>query len=132
VSDQKKPIFVFGSNLAGRHGGGAARFALLRHGAEYGVGLGRTGDSYALPTKDRNIQSLSRTAIRVFVGDFIKHATAHPEDLFQVTRIGCGRAGYTDAQIAPMFMDAPANCSFDTAWQPFLGDGRTYWGHVEE
>lgn len=124
-------IFVFGSNLAGLHEGGAARVAHNRHGAVWCEGLGHHGNSYALPTMDRKFQTLSTTAIRVFVGDFIKYATTHPELEFQVTRIGCGLAGYEDRQIAPLFLEAPANCHFDTAWQPILGEHRNYWGHVE-
>lgn len=123
-------IFVFGSNLAGIHGAGAARFAKMTHGAVWGEGIGHYGNSYALPTKDRKIQTLSTTAIRVFVNDFLKYAAAHPEMEFQVTRIGCGLAGYTDREIAPMFLNAPLNCQFDSDWQPILGDRYTYWGHV--
>lgn len=123
-------IFVFGSNLAGRHGGGAAKVAREQYGAQYGVGIGRTGNCYALPTKDRHVRTMSKTAIRVFVGDFLKHAAAHPDETFQVTQIGCGLAGYTPKDIAPMFVNAPKNCQFDEAWRPWLGDEFTYWGHV--
>lgn len=131
MSDISKMVMVFGSNLAGVHGAGAARFAKMMHGAVWGEGVGHHGNSYAIPTKDRKIHTLSTTAIRTFVNDFLKYAAAHPELTFQVTRIGCGLAGYTDREIAPMFMDAPLNCQFDSAWQPILGDRYTYWGHVE-
>lgn len=124
------PCFVFGSNLAGIHGAGAARYAKILHGAVWGEGLGHHGNSYAIPTKDRKIQTLSKAAIRIFVGDFIKYAKANPEMRFQVTRIGCGLAGYADEEIAPMFIEAPANCAFDSAWEKILGPNRTYWGHV--
>ena len=130
MSDTSKMCFVFGSNLAGIHGAGAARFAEAVHGAVRGQGLGHHGNSYALPTKDRRIQTMSTTAIRIFVGDFMKYARANPTLTFQVTQIGCGLAGYTAQQIAPMFREAPINCQFDLAWKPFLGDGFTYWGHI--
>jgi hypothetical protein len=123
-------IFVFGSNLAGVHGAGAAKHAAVHHGAIRGIGIGRQGSSYAIPTKNRKIETLSLNAIRIFIGDFLKHAAAHPEDVFEVTQIGCGLAGYTAQEIAPMFRDAPPNCSFDTAWKPYLGENRQYWGHV--
>lgn len=122
--------FVFGSNLAGRHGAGAAKFAKIHHGAEYGVGVGPTGQSYALPTKDHQIRTMSTSAIRSYVNEFIKYARQHPEQTFQVTRIGCGLAGHLDEDIAPMFRGAPENCQFDSAWKVWLGDDRVYWGHV--
>jgi len=122
-------IFVFGSNLAGIHGAGAARHAALHYGAVRGEGNGRTGRAYALPTKDRKIQTISLTAIRMFVRDFINHAAENADQTFQITQIGCGLAGYTADQIAPMFKDAPTNCHFDTAWKTVLGDKFKYWGH---
>lgn len=103
-------IFVFGSNMAGRHGKGAALYARKHHGAIYGKGWGRQGNSYAIPTKGRNLETLPLTLIAVDVDDFIQYALAHPHDTFQVTAIGCGLAGYSPEQIAPMFKDAPANC----------------------
>lgn len=110
-------IFVFGSNLAGRHGMGAALHAALHCGARYGVGVGRTGDAYAIPTKDRAIRTLPLKDIKPFVDDFLAYARKHPELTFQVTRIGCGLAGYNDAQIAPMFFGAPANCQLPEQWR---------------
>jgi hypothetical protein len=103
-------VFVFGSNLAGRHGKGAALFARQNHGAIYGQGTGLQGQSYAIPTKDENIRTLPLDRIKPYVDEFIAFATAHPEMTFQVTAIGCGLAGYKPAQIAPMFADAPSNC----------------------
>lgn len=123
-------IFVFGSNLAGVHGAGAARVARFEHGAELGVGVGRTGNAYALPTKDHNIRTLSLGVVSRYVDQFLEHAAAHPEENFQVTRIGCGLAGFTDEEIAPLFKSAPINCLFDEAWRPWLGDRFYYWGHV--
>lgn len=110
-------ILVFGSNLAGRHGRGAALHAWLRYGAEYGVGVGRTGLSYAIPTKDESIRNLPLSIIAKHVAGFIAYAKANPELSFQVTRIGCGLAGDTDAEIAPMFVGAPANCQLPDAWR---------------
>lgn len=123
-------IFVFGSNLAGAHGTGAARVARFEHGAQIGVGNGRTGNAYALPTKDRDIRTMSKAHIQFFVEEFLKYAAAHPELEFQVTRIGCGRAGYRDFEIAPMFKGASKNCLFDEYWEPWFGDDYRYWGHA--
>lgn len=99
-------VFVFGSNLAGRHGKGAALFAKLHHGARYGQGVGRQGNSYAIPTKDRNIKTLPLNIIEGYVKQFLVYAKANPDVTFQVTRIGCGLAGYHDKDIAPMFSEA--------------------------
>jgi hypothetical protein len=122
-------IFVFGSNLAGIHGAGAARDAEQHHGAVRGIGEGRMGNSYALPTKDEHIRTMALERIsRYHVPNFLAYARAHPELQFQVTRIGCGLAGFKDWEIAPMFETAPANCLFDTAWRSLLGGSRTYWG----
>ena len=102
-------IFTFGSNLAGRHGKGAAFTALREHGAVYGVGVGRTGNAYAIPTKGRKLEVLPLDMIEDYVTDFIEYAKAHPELQFQLTAIGCGLAGYRPEQIAPMFKAAPLN-----------------------
>jgi hypothetical protein len=123
-------IFVFGSNLRGAHGAGAARVASRQHGAVYGKGVGHYGNSYALPTKDFNIRTLSLAEVKRHIDDFITYAAAHPDLEFQVTRVGCGLAGFKDKIIAPMFVDAPANCLFDTEWRSYLGDDRRYWGSV--
>jgi len=103
-------IFVFGSNLAGRHGAGAALHAAKFYGAEYGIGEGRTGFSYAIPTKDAYLRTRSLAEIKESVDTFIAYAKAHPFLEFQVTRIGCGRAGYSPEDIQPLFADAPKNC----------------------
>jgi hypothetical protein len=102
-------IFVFGSNLAGRHGAGAALYARKHHGAIYGIGVGHQGNSYAIPTKDERIETLPLSVIRQYVDQFIAYANAHPEFVFRLTPIGCGLAGYKPDDIAPMFKDAPAN-----------------------
>ena len=94
-------VFVFGSNLAGQHGGGAARIAYENFGAEWGVGVGLTGQSYAIPTMQGGVET-----IRPYVDDFIAFAKSHQELFFYVTRIGCGIAGFRDRDIAPLFADA--------------------------
>lgn len=110
-------IFVFGSNLAGRHGKGAALTALKQHGAIYHCGFGIQGNSYAIPTKDLQIRTLGLDIIAEHVDEFIAFAKAHPELTFDVTRIGCGLAGYQDYQIAPMFQGAPNNCNLPEGWR---------------
>jgi len=124
-------IFVFGSNLAGIHGAGAAATALEDHGAVYGMGKGLQGRSYAIPTKGHQVQTLSLSIIERYVLTFLVFATTYPELTFKVTRIGCGLAGYKDAEIAPMFRGAPRNCQFDYKWSPYLQvDSHPYsfWG----
>ncbi len=104
-------IFVFGSNLAGIHGAGSARAAMDSHGARYGMGVGICGNSYAIPTKDSNIESMPLPKINLYVDQFIDYAREHSEDVFNVVAIGCGLAGFTPDQIAPMFVNAPSNCN---------------------
>ena len=92
-------VFVFGSNLAGRHGKGAAKEALKTYGAIYGCGVGRQGNSYAIPTKDGKLQTLPLKTIRKYYGNFLEHVSLNKEDKFFLTPIGCGLAGYTKDQI---------------------------------
>lgn len=120
-------VFVFGSNLAGRHGAGAARCAHACWGAQYGVGEGRTGMSYAIPTKDRSLRTRRLEDIKSSVGTFLSYATDHGDAWFRVTRIGCGLAGYKDEQIAPMFRFAPPNCCLPAEWATWCGDDHHYW-----
>lgn len=94
-------VFVFGSNLAGHHCGGAAAAALRRFGAIWGCGVGMQGQSYAIPTMQGGVET-----IKPYVDEFIEYARQHPELTFYVTRIGCGIAGFTDDQIAPLFKEA--------------------------
>ena len=94
-------VFVFGSNLAGMHGAGAAYAAYRKFGAVWGCGVGHQGQSYAIPTMQGGVET-----IQPYVDAFIDYAQAHPELFFYVTRIGCGIAGFTDWQIAPLFADA--------------------------
>jgi hypothetical protein len=124
---QASMIFVFGSNLAGRHGAGAALTALREHGAELGVGEGARGLSYALPTKDEKLRTLSLARVAIHVRRFLDHAARHPAETFKVTRVGCGLAGFRNEQIAPLFDGAPPNCLFDEAWRPWL-PGASFWG----
>lgn len=94
-------IFVFGSNLSGAHGGGAAHIAFRLFGAEWGVGVGLTGQSYAIPTMQGGVKT-----IKPYVDQFISFAKNHPQYTFLVTRIGCGIAGFRDEDIAPLFFQA--------------------------
>ena len=94
-------IFVFGSNLKGMHGGGAAYIAYRKFGAIMGQGVGLQGQSYAIPTMQGGTET-----IRPYVDEFIRFAADHPQLTFLVTRIGCGIAGFTDDEIAPLFADA--------------------------
>lgn len=119
-------IFVFGSNLAGVHGAGAAAFAWKYHDAILGCGVGPQGNSYGIPTKDWEIKTLPLDKIKPHIIRFMNYAYDHPELEFKVTRIGCGLAGYTNAQIAPMFESAPDNCLFDKEWKEFLPNKR-FW-----
>lgn len=123
-----KKVFVFGSNEAGIHGAGAAKIAYEKHGARYGKSYGHHGDSFAIPTKDEVIETLPLQRIEDYVKGFLAYAKGHRKLTFMVTRIGCGLAGLKDKQIAPMFRDAPMNCEFDRAWEPWLGSDYTYWG----
>jgi len=87
-----KIIFVFGSNLAGRHGKGSALYARQEHGAIYGQGVGLQGNAYAIPTKDEQLRILPLESIRPYVEEFVRFAIAHPDMTFNVTAIGCGLA----------------------------------------
>lgn len=111
-------IFVFGSNLASRHGKGAAKTALTNFGAVYGVASGYSGQSYAIPTKDKNLIPLSLNEIETYVKLFVLE-TQKGKQTFFVTAVGCGLAGYSPEQIAPMFNGA-INCYFPLSWTPFI------------
>lgn len=98
---QPGEIFVFGSNLQGMHAGGAARIAYNNFGAIWGQGVGLQGQSYGIPTMQGGVET-----VRPYVNEFIQFAKDHPELTFLVTRIGCGIAGFTDAEMAPLFEKA--------------------------
>jgi hypothetical protein len=112
-------VFCFGSNLKGAHGAGAALDALKNHGAVLGKGEGLYGNSYAIPTKDDRIKTLPIERVEYYVDRFIEFAKANPSKQFQVTRIGCGLAGFRDEDIAPMFLGSPENVFFDSKWAKF-------------
>lgn len=114
------PIFVFGSNLAGRHGAGSAKHAMLHHGARYGVGVGFCGTSYAIPTKDSALRVLPLDTIAIYVNEFLTFARNNPFMIFHVVKVGCGLAGYTDAQVAPLFQGLPNNCKVHQDWLQYL------------
>jgi len=98
---RENEIFVFGSNLAGFHAGGAARLAYNRFGAVWGQGVGLQGQSYAIPTMQGGVET-----IKPYVDEFIRFAQVHPELKFYVTQIGCGIAGFQVMEIAPLFAEA--------------------------
>ena len=112
-------IFVFGSNEAGRHGKGAALEAKLKHGAIYGQGAGIQGKSFGICTKDSKLRSLPLERIQKNVNTFLAFAVRNPFMTFNVTRIGCGLAGYQDHQIAPFFKGAPNNCKLPEGWREY-------------
>ena len=94
-------IFVFGSNLEGAHGGGAAYQAYKNFGAQWGVGVGMSGQTYAIPTMQGGVD-----IIKPYVDQFIEFAKNNPKLKFLVTEIGCGIAGFKPEEIAPLFKDA--------------------------
>lgn len=102
-------IFVFGSNLAGRHGKGSAREAVLKHGAIHGVPWGLQGDSYAIPTKFADLTTLPLEIIQWHVEIFELFALVTPQFRYNVVEIGCGLAGYKPEQIRPLFKYRPQN-----------------------
>jgi hypothetical protein len=114
-------IFVFGSNLAGRHGKGAALFAKEHHGAIYGKGWGRQGNSYGIPTKGYKLEVLPLTEIEKYVTIFLQYANDHRELIFKLTPIGCGLAGYLPEEIAPFFKGAPENVHLPKEFQEVIG-----------
>ena len=97
---KENEIFVFGSNLQGMHGGGAARLAYEKFGAIWGQGVGLQGQSYGIPTMHGGVD-----VIKPYVDEFIEFAKSHPELTFLVTRIGCGIAGFRDEEMAPLFKE---------------------------
>lgn len=117
-------IFVFGSNLAGEHLGGAAKFAYEEFGAEWGVGSGPTGRCYAIPTMQGDLES-----IRPYAEEFIRYAKEHPDNRFLLTRVGCGIAGFKDKEMAGLFeecKDIP-NVSIPEAWNKIFN----FWGFID-
>lgn len=101
---QPNEVFVFGSNLAGHHGGGAAKLAYLKFGAVYGEGIGHFGQSYALPTKDKNIETLPIETIGTRVEELYNYIVRNNHLFFIITKVGCGLAGYNTEEIKPLFV----------------------------
>lgn len=116
-------VFVFGSNEAGIHGAGAALLASDRFGAKRGQGFGWAGNTFAIPTKDWDIQTLQLDVIGFYVRRFLAAARYFDKRTFLVTKIGCGLAGYTPAEIAPLFFvdgEPPKNVILH----------REFWDHI--
>lgn len=127
-------IFVFGSNLRGYHGAGAALVAHRQYGAKLGHGIGHCGTSYAIPTKAHDVKtSLSLEQVRRHVDDFLEYARDHPELLFRLTAIGCGLAGFTAEEIAPLVCNAPNNVRLPPEFRTVLkGQSRgRFWSYDE-
>lgn len=101
ISLNPNEVFVFGSNLDGFHGGGAARAAYNKFGAIWGQGVGMQGQSYAIPTMQGGVETIAP-----YVDEFIEYAKNHPDKRFLVTEIGCGIAGFAPEEIAPLFANA--------------------------
>lgn len=100
---KRNEIFVFGSNEIGVHGGGAARVAYDKFGAQWRVGVGVAGSTYALPTKDMFLKSLPIETIKVYIRAFVGYVLEHPEKTFYLTKIGCGLAGFSVKEISGAF-----------------------------
>lgn len=122
MSYSENDIFVFGSNLAGIHGRGSALHARQYFGALQHVGVGRQGNAYAIPTKDRRLKSLPLDTIALHVKDFLVYAREHPELTFTVVEIGCGLAKYDPPDIAPMFKGYPSNVKLPMEFMRILTD----------
>ena len=113
-------VFVFGSNLAGTHAGGAAKTALLHFGAVKGAGRGWSGQSYAIPTMNEHLQQMPLSQIQHYIEDFKIYTKNHPKIKYFVTSVGCGVAGYKVEEIAPMFKGISKNVIFPASFRPFV------------
>ncbi len=113
-------IFVFGSNLGGIHGRGSALEARQNWGALQGVGTGRMGSAYAIPTKDRRLRVLPLATIKEYVIHFLHYAKQNPDLQFVVVEIGCGLAGYAPSDIAPFFKGFPSNVNLPVSFRKVL------------
>lgn len=125
----KTEVFVFGSNLKGIHGKGSALHAREKYGAQLGVGVGRTGDAYAIPTKETPYKNLTLDQIRPHVEDFLQYSRIRQNLIFDVVAIGCGNAGFKPEQIAPMFKGAQDHVILPAGWRTMNGepeDERSY------
>ena len=112
-------IFCYGSNYQGRHGKGAAKVAMQKFGAKYGIGEGHVGDSYGIPTVGNNLSKLTLDQIKPAIHRFVKYVKANPDLNFFLTRVGCQLAGHKDKEIAPLFKDliGNLNVSFPINWK---------------
>ena len=115
----KDLLFVFGSNLFGRHGKGSALEARKNYGAIYGQGIGLQGRSYGIPTKDGHLRVLDIIIVESYVEDFKAFLATNPSTMCFVCAVGTMNAGYAHCEIAPMFKGVK-NCWFDERWRPFL------------
>lgn len=122
LNPKSNNIFVFGSNLAGIHGAGAAYTARVKHGAIWGRGIGLQGNSYAIPTKDERLKPLPLPKIHSYVVDFKAFAGENLGLKFEVTPIGCGFEGYTQKQIAPFFAGCTPNVVLPKSFVQELGE----------
>lgn len=113
-------VFVFGSNLAGTHAGGAAKIALQHFGAVKGAGRGWAGQSYAIPTMNEHLQQMPLSQIEHYINDFKIYTKNHPKIKYFITAVGCGVAGYKVAEIAPMFKGISKNVIFPISFKPFV------------
>lgn len=111
-------VFVFGSNTEGRHGKGAAKEAVDKHGAVYGQPEGKQGNSYGIITKElrKGLPTITLDQVRIGVNNFLEYANMNRLQLFYVTKIGCGLAGFKEEDIKPMFSSAPSNVYLPKEW----------------
>lgn len=113
-------IFVFGSNMAGTHAGGAAKIALQHFGAMHGVGRGWAGQSFAIPTMNEHLQQMPLSQIEHYIDDFKIYVLNHTQMQFFITAVGCGVAGYKVEEIAPMFKGIAHHVIFPESFRPFV------------
>ena len=110
-------VFVFGSNRNGNHYGGAARIAYERFGAEWGVGEGHTGQSYALPTLDENMEKVTEDELIDSFAKMLGYADDNRQLTFLVTKVGCGIAGWDIEDVRRCFWKGAAAVSPDPEWR---------------
>lgn len=120
VNLDENEIFVFGSNEAGIHGAGAARIAFLKFGAEMGLGNGLSGNSYAIPTKDRNVETLPLDKVKSYIDEFIGFVLKHQNLTFYLTKIGCGLAGFTIEEIKNIFWEVIEEYRTESSKEQYL------------
>ena len=120
VNLDENEIFVFGSNEAGIHGAGAARIAFLKFGAEMGLGNGLSGNSYAIPTKDRNVETLPLDKVKSYIDEFIGFVLNHQNLTFYLTKIGCGLAGFTVEEIKNIFWEVIEEYRTESSKEQYL------------